>query len=508
MELINITTKDKSFITKLTQNKKIVKYVDNGEEWDEEKIDNFINFNDSEQTSDNPHQYYYKIVVNNEFVGIIGIFLLAFFNGYYTNVLISPNHQRKGYFYKSLALLQERMKQNNISRDKIFLLVHPENERLLDISSRHYYYNQEREIEEIKYKEYIFFTRDYTYLYLSPEKDKDQIKKIFQKRGNWRPYDFENERGGPDFLYTYLDFKYDKRTYSLKSLLKNVTLKSEVKMTNKNLLFQELEKIPQAKKYLPSNNYINTGNINYKEVNNLFEKHKTMIFKPVYGYAGIAIEIFDKFEDFRNFTTSKKFSRVFDVIKESNVKKDITSSKYKDWVLQEYIDNPMLIDGKKFHIRGYYLVYQNKKYLMKTGEIFLANQKFTLGDYQNRDIHDTHSPKDDNLKFYPKDLKVSKKIEQEIQRQIEDLFHLVGRVDETFKCYSESKDCYQLFGFDVMVTQDYKVKMIEINGGPRMLSANIDFGRQLFENQMILMVDSVFPPKNKVEKDSDFIQVY
>ena len=509
MELIDITYEDRDVIKKLTQNKKVVKYIDDGEIWNDSKINDFIKFNQEEQKKQRPHQYYYKIIVNSKFVGLIGIFLLTFFGGYYMNILLFPEHQRKGYFKKSLELLKKEIKKNDIRRDRINLLIREENERMLGISKKHYYYNRDRNIENRKYKEYSVFLRDYNYLYLSPEIDNDVVKKIFDTRGNWKLYNPNQERGNLDFLYSYLDFRFDKRLFSLKTLLKNIIVKKGINMIDKNLLFKELEKNKDAKKYLPSNYLINTDEINYTRIKKIFQTHPVLIFKPVHGYAGVGIEIFDNFEDFKKYTLSQKFKDSLKPIQKAVSKRNILASKYKEWVLQEYIDNPLLIDGKKFHIRGYYLVHREEKYLMDEGRIILAEEKYQQRDYKNKKIHDTHTHGEEKyVKYYPKDLNISQNKKDNIRKQMEHLFHLVGFVDKSFECYSESKDCYQLFGFDVMITDDYQVKLIEINSGPGVPNLHIPFGKKLFENQVKIMVDTIFPPKNKIRGEGGFIQVY
>ena len=88
------------------------------------------------------------------------------------------------------------------------------------------------------------------------------------------------------------------------------------------------------------------------------------------------------------------------------------------------------------------------------------------------------------------------------------LFHLIGKIDKVFECYPESKDCYQLFGFDIMITDNYQVKIIEINENPGLPDLPIPFGKYILENELRLMVDPIFPPKNKVDEETDFIQVY
>jgi len=357
-----------------------------------------------------------------------------------------------------------------------------------ELLSKRCYFNGDKKIEGKEYLEFHYFLRKYTYLYLSKKEDSQIAKKIFEERGNWRPYNPKKDKNKVDFMFTDLDYKYDKRLFKIKSLLKNAVMKDNYNMTNKDLLYKELEKIPSARKYLVFNYSVDSSNIDYKKIEKLFQKYKVMIFKPIGGAAGTGIEVFDDFDNFFKYCESNK-----------------SFSKYRDWVLQEYIIDPLLLKGKKFHIRGYYLVHQNKKYLMDEGRIILAEEKYTQKDYQNKKIHNTHTLGSEKyVKYYPKDLKNSKKI----QKQLEDLFSLVGKVDEYFKCFSESKDCYQLFGFDIMITEDYQVKILEVNSGPGVPDLHIPFSKKLFENQLKLMVDTTFPPKNKIDEDSGFKRVY
>lgn len=153
--------------------------------------------------------------------------------------------------------------------------------------------------------------------------------------------------------------------------------------------------------------------------------------------------------------------------------------KFNDWVLQEYIDDPMLVNGKKFHIRGYYIGYKNEKYLYKEGRIYTSQKKYKKSDYYNTEIHDTHNPpgSDIKVKNYPDGLKLSKNIKEDIQNQIEDLFHMVGEIDDYFNCHEESKECFELFGFDIMITKDYQVKMIEVNPNPGLPELETSFGK-------------------------------
>ena len=395
------------------------------------------------------------------------------------------------YLVKNEKEYQELIKtpRNEFKGDRIRMVISKRNKKMRELLSKECYFNRDKKIEGKEYLEFHYFLRKYTYLYLSNKEDSQIAKKIFEERGNWRPYNPKKDKNRVDFMFTDNKYLTEERLYKIKSLLKNFTSQAKYSnIANKDLLYKELEKIPSARKYLVFNYSVDSSNINYKKIEKLFQKYKVMIFKPIIGFAGSGIEVFDDFDKFRKYCEGNE-----------------SFSKYRDWVLQEYIIDPLLLEGKKFHIRGYYLVHQNKKYLMDEGRIILAEEKYKRGDYENKKIHDTHTLGSEKyVKYYPKDLKNSKKI----QKQLEDLFNLVGRIDEYFKCFTESKDCYQVLGFDVMITEDYKVKLIEINSGPGIPNLYIPFGKKLFQNQLKLMVDTTFPPKNKVDEDSGFKLVY
>jgi len=381
--------------------------------------------------------------------------------------------------------------------DKIKILVAKRNKKMRELLENRCYFNGDKKIEGKEYLEFHYFLRKYTYLYLSNKEDSQIARQIFEKRGNWRPYNPKKDKNKVDFMFTDNKYLTEERLYKIKSLLKNFTSQAKYSnIGNKNLLYKELEKIPSARKYLVFNYSVDSSSIDYKKIEKLFQKYKVMIFKPIGGFAGSGIEVFDDFDNFFKYCQSNK-----------------SFSKYRNWVLQEYIINPMLIDGKKFHIRGYYLVHQNKKYLMDEGEIWYTKKDFVLRNFEDSDIHGLKynqflikNPL--SVKIYPEDLDVNEKIKEVIREQFEHLFHLVGKIDKYFKCFPESKDCYQVLGFDVMITENYQVKLIEINSGPGIPSLNVPYSKELFENQIKLMVDTTFPPKNKVDEDSGFKLVY
>ena len=505
MKLEDITHHDRDNITKLTKLKSVMKYVGNGETWDSDKVDRFIGYNLKEVGSKNRREYYYKIT-DNKFVGIIGVHPFQSFKGYYLSVMILPSEQRKGYYRKSIEKLKDKIKKEGIVTDKIKILVRTNNKRMISLCENNYYYNTLRKIKDESFYEFFYFLRKYTYsIQLTTNESNKIAGKILEKRGNWEIFNPKNHKT-LDFLYLHPETKSDKKYFKMNSLLKNLVYGDIQKITNKNTLFEELEKIPSSQKYLIANYKIDIKNIDYEKINYMFKKYKVLIFKPIHGSIGEGIEIFTDFLDFKKFTKEDLNKRIEQIKKTFYFK---NPKLFNLWVLQEYIDNPLLLDGKKFHIRGYIITFFNKIYLMKHGKIIMAEENYKKKDYKNKKIHDTHTlGNQESVRRYPEDLKISQSKKKSIEEQMKKLFSLVENIQIDTKCYEESKKCYQLFGFDAMITDNYQVKLIEINRNPGQSELKIPFEKELFENQIKLVVDHVFPPKNKVDEDSDFIQVY
>ena len=103
MKLENITKDYTDDIKKLTQDTETMKYVGNGSVWDDEKIKNFIEYNDP-LIKDKRNEKYFIIKDGKNFIGLIGISYLIILGNNYLNVIISPDFRGKGYYLKSLKV--------------------------------------------------------------------------------------------------------------------------------------------------------------------------------------------------------------------------------------------------------------------------------------------------------------------------------------------------------------------------------------------------------------------
>ena len=304
----------------------------------------------------------------------------------------------------------------------------------------------------------------------------------------------------PDFLYVDGKYTYSKEVYQKynRILLKN-QVSGHKGITRKDQLYENISKTLAGENYLLENYQIDLVKIDYNFIKKLFDSGKDWIFKPVGGFGGAGIETFERFDDFKNYTKLIMNRKDFGKRKESNL-----------WVLQEYISNPLLYKGRKFHLRSYYLVHHDKYYFYNLSQVYTAEKEFKKKNYDDRKVHDTHIKGSIPGVYFPSSFNLKKKDIETIQGRIIDLFQRANNLSKT-KCFDETKDCYELLGADLMITDKLEVKLLEINTkiGYKEFEG-ISFNYQLIENEMQTIVDKIFPPKNKIKPTEDrfFIPIY
>lgn len=342
----------------------------------------------------------------------------------------------------------------------------------------------------------------YTYLVKTEGLDLKLIESMFKKRGNWQSY----QKGDyVDFIHLDMKYFYNKSFWNLKSIIRNVVDDKKYTITDKNNLYQNLnKKYPKiCQKYMMEQHHLDIKQPNkYKS---LFNKHqnKIWILKPVEGYAGKGIVIITSYQQFEKTLNN-------------------LNKRYKNWVLAQYLDKPLLFNARKFHLRMYYLyTFDGKKkegFLHKIGEIAVAKEKYQLKDYNNPNIHDTHFKEMEKDYYFPQDF-IANNINKNINRkdiikktadiyiQMIDLFkHIFKLIDS--KCYRETEKCYELFGCDIMITEDYKIKLLEINTKIGYDSINPKkFTELYFGGVLEQVVDKWLPPKVKQKQNDYFLKI-
>jgi hypothetical protein len=142
---------------------------------------------------------------------------------------------------------------------------------------------------------------------------------------------------------------------------------------------------------------------------------------------------------------------------------------YQSAIASTYIQNPLLWNGRKFHIRMYLLIRAGSLTLpyhyelWTRGRILTALLPYQNKDWKNKKIHDTHGGTTPHNLWFPEDLPdITRR--QEIYDKMRQSIDVVGRImQKNITMYTESIHAFEVFGCDFLITEDYQAILMEIN---------------------------------------------
>jgi tubulin monoglycylase TTLL3/8 len=234
--------------------------------------------------------------------------------------------------------------------------------------------------------------------------------------------------------------------YNTRCKLKNAINDGHIQDKGKLLLLSLNKSVKNTLDYfVESYNFEKSKNYKYlfenENVNNLY------IIKKNLEYGGKGNFIISSYKEFLK------------------IKKELKN----DFIISKYITNPLLFNTKKFHIRIYFINYINSKnivssYVSKYGFIVTAKLPYKNEDYENPDIHDSHFKSTDKDYIFPDELIKSygNKITNNITKQIIDILKYITKIQVVYNL-PEAENGFNIHGCDFMITDDYKVKLLEIN---------------------------------------------
>ena len=443
-----------------------------------------------------------------------------------------------------MKLLLERVAIHKPNIKYILSLVYKDNEKMNSISRKKYEFNgtvvlNNSILNEYKIEVPVFSTLDdndifldkqpskNTFLIKSKYIDMENARQSFLKRGNWVEYDV-NSKKQPDFLYVDSSYIQDARLWKYKPLIKNMVNDDKYSIAYKHNLYTNMIKLKEAKPYLLQQENIDL--IKYQKLDGLskfksfFKKYEVCIFKPVGGFSGQGIKIFNNYDDFYNHCIKiiEKNKHRWNNFKGNEKFKVITK---REWILQEYINKPLLFEGKKFHLRVFFLYYKKydntlkkvvkKGYIFEDIPILTALKKYKESDYFDNKTHDTRYKYVKTPVYFTRDFKkkYGKKNTNKALKDLKIIFKNVLKCIDA-DCYSESKHCFELFGADIILDADFNMKLIEVNtkvgynynyfsGHPD----NIDIDKTMMENLLETVIDDIIPPQNPTKKLENFIEI-
>jgi hypothetical protein len=237
--------------------------------------------------------------------------------------------------------------------------------------------------------------------------------------------------------YAYYRNKFDTKKSNWISLLEG---KSKNTLTNKIELHKKYHNLD----FLVHSDYIST----HKELPKLPSSF-IKILKPLTGFSGKGIKIVTSISEIEDHL--------------------IKNEKYSEWILQNYILNPDLINKHKFHFRILILVKVDHLISKKQVYIFnkfiytIAEEEYKKEDWLNTKIHDTHyKPSDQQI--FPTVLpdKWTKSNATSCTNKIHDIIKTLFKDENDFKPSWNAINGYEIFGVDIMFENKIPY-LIEIN---------------------------------------------
>jgi tubulin---tyrosine ligase len=173
----------------------------------------------------------------------------------------------------------------------------------------------------------------------------------------------------------------------------------------------------------------------------------------------------------------------------------------REWVLQRYIERPLLLNGHKFHLRVYVLcVGALKVYVYDDILALLAAQKYDMSDtgpdsvYRHltntaRSCEDVNFDEEkfvktlDDLPFYlrlPGGQAAAETLVQDVRSQVHDITgELFAAFENEYTVFAPMENCFELYGLDFMIDEGdddapgidvhgkgARVTLLETNPGP------------------------------------------
>lgn len=366
-------------------------------------------------------------------------------------------------------------------------------------------------------------SRKYNFYLSSDNLNRNKIiEKTLNPRGNWN---YTTEKNNVDFIFISGENAYlrDKDIYNVKCGIKNILNEQKYDIANKMNLFKNINSYPFLNgsrdiNYLKQFNFDLLRQKDFSKFRKLFNNGKKWIFKPVGGWKGLYIKIFDNYDDLeKNINKIKTlWKHVWEnkLIDGNGNRINFNFSKYMDlWVLQEYIDKPLLYNGYKFHIRLHFMYHQDgngNKYSFISNKSLIrpALVKYSNKDITNIKIHDTHYVKGLGGKYYPDELKKILPHTEivKINKQIINIFKDLTNILDA-GCYPEAQRCFEIFGADLLITTSHNVVLMECNSGALLEDDNMDYFYNMVEGIFCEVIDLYYPPEKKIENNHFWFRI-
>ncbi|ESO96908.1 hypothetical protein LOTGIDRAFT_214448 [Lottia gigantea] len=313
------------------------------------------------------------------------------------------------------------------------------------------------------------------------------ILDVLRERPGW-----QESTGEMDWDFYWCDAWWMKETFDHAYLEEHMRLnhfRNHYELTRKNLMVKNLKRLRrqleresgklEAQKcdFFPSTYELPSE---YHIFVDEFRKNpgSVWIMKPIAKSQGKGIFLFKRLKDITDWKKGTEYLPSSDPNRETP----------ETYVVQRYIENPYLIGGRKFDIRVYCLITSYgplKVWLYRNGFARFSNTRFSLESIDDNYVHLTNVAIQKTAPDYDPE-KGCKWSTQQLrkyltakhgQEQVNNLFH---RMNEVFilslqsvqKIMINDKHCFELYGYDILIDNNLKPWLIEINASPSLTASS------------------------------------
>ena len=303
------------------------------------------------------------------------------------------------------------------------------------------------------------------------------------------------------------------------------------------------EKIPYTKLF----SLMKASGISNKDFEDLYiyihpsflSSYNYWIIKPPDLFQGMGIKVLKDFKEIDTHCQNlfngieKITAEQEEYCKKNNIELKPTIHKSDFIVLQKYLDNPLLYNGRKFDIRCYVLVdYCFNVFMCREGHLKACSQKYDLNDLdifkhitnyslqkRCKDFAKYEQGNEisfkkfiellDNISF-GKGQKIFEKIYLKMKEEIQISMNAVGRnLKKLPKVLS-----FQIFGYDFIIDKEYNPWILEINDNPGLeISSELisHLIPRMVDDALRLTLDKIFPTeydKEVISQEGNYISKY
>ncbi|KAI8390265.1 tubulin-tyrosine ligase family-domain-containing protein, partial [Blakeslea trispora] len=246
------------------------------------------------------------------------------------------------------------------------------------------------------------------------------------------------------------------------------------------------------------------------------EENHMFIIKPSMANKAAGIKVFNSLDQLRAMFESD--DEESDEEEYDSDREDL--SQVREWVIQRYIDRPLLVDKRKFHVRAYVLAKSNiEVYLYRDMLALFAMKPYDTNHLDDNLIHLTNTciqtdqegfDEQASVKlFWDLDLpnEMKQKAFEQMKQILADVFDACTSEMTTFQALPNA---FELFGIDFMIDEDYQVYFLEANAFPDFKQTGNDLKhiiQQLFEATSRVAIEPFFTGEKDVQDDK-LVKVY